>query len=152
MSISGSTPALYRQNINRRAIGSYQFHVLMVCKSGCLLCVSFRRSVTDPIETFKSSRWFTRGWTLQELIAPATVIFFSKEWERISEKRKLLAAINEITGIPNRLLLSEVESVVFSVAKRMSWASNRTITCVEDEAYSLMGIFGVNMPLLYGEK
>jgi hypothetical protein len=81
-----------------------------------------------------------------------TVIFFSKEWKRISEKRELLAVINEITGIPNRLLSGEVELVVFSVAERMSWASNRTTTRVEDEAYSLMGIFGVNMPLLYGEK
>ena len=72
--------------------------------------------------------------------------------ERISEKRKLLAVINEITGIPNRLLSGEVELVVFSVAERMSWASNRTTTRVEDEAYSLMGIFGVNMPLLYREK
>jgi hypothetical protein len=90
--------------------------------------------------------------TLQGLIAPATVIFFSKEWERISEKHELLAVINEITGIPNRLLSGEVELVVFSVAERMSWASNRTTTRVEDEAYSLMGIFGVNMPLLYGEK
>ncbi|MCJ1351809.1 MAG: hypothetical protein MMC33_001793 [Icmadophila ericetorum] len=98
---------------------------------------------TDPIETFKQSRWFTRGWMLQELIAPATVVFFSKDWERISEKRECLNIINDITAVPGRLLSSQAEPFEFSVAERMSWASNRLTTRVEDEAYSLMGLFGV---------
>lgn len=106
----------------------------------------------DTIETLKRSRWFTRGWTLQELIAPTTVVFFSREWERISEKCELLDAISDITGIPHEALSGQARPAKFSIAERMSWASNRATTRVEDEAYSLMGLFGVHMPLLYGEK
>jgi hypothetical protein len=122
--------------------------------SKAAVCYAYLSDVSyqDPIESFKESRWFTRGWTLQELIAPAIVISYSKEWERLSEKHDLVDTMNEITGIPEKVLSGHAELVVFSVAERMSWASNRTTTRIEDEAYCLMGIFNVNMPLMYGEK
>jgi len=109
---------------------------------------------TDPIDLniLSKSRWFTRGWTLQELIAPTKVIFFSKEWKKLADKTDLVDIINKITGIPESILSKTAELAEFSVAARMSWASNRETTRIEDEAYSLIGLFGIHMPLIYGEK
>ncbi|KAI0653289.1 hypothetical protein C8Q70DRAFT_1037301 [Cubamyces menziesii] len=100
---------------------------------------------------FGRSRWFTRGWTLQELIAPRAVVFLSKEWRYLGTKASLGDAIQTITGIPEAILnhVAELDSV--SVAQRMSWASRRQTTREEDQAYSLMGIFGIHMPTIYGE-
>ncbi|RYN99055.1 hypothetical protein AA0120_g1868 [Alternaria tenuissima] len=97
------------------------------------------------------SRWFTRGWTLQELIAPRNIVFYGKDWRRIGKKASMCAALEHITGISADTLvgLDSVEDQ--SIAKRMSWMAGRTTTRTEDMAYSLMGIFDVNMPLLYGE-
>ncbi|THV02990.1 HET-domain-containing protein, partial [Dendrothele bispora CBS 962.96] len=95
-------------------------------------------------------RWFTRGWTLQELLAPSAVIFFTKEWKTIGTKTSLAHTITDITGIPVDVLLG-VDCSTISIAKRMSWAANRQTTREEDRAYSLMGIFGVHIPPLYGE-
>jgi hypothetical protein len=100
--------------------------------------------------TFRKSRWFTRGWTLQELIAPASVEFFSEEGELLGNKASLEGHICEITGIPVKALRG-VSLSDFSVTERMSWSENRETTCKEDIAYSLLGIFDVNMPLIYGE-
>ncbi len=100
---------------------------------------------------FPSSRWFTRGWCLQELIAPMHVVFFDKDWLEIGTKASLLDDLLEITGIPCRALMQPLSIWGNSVAERMSWASTRETSRVEDLAYSLLGIFGVNMPLLYGE-
>lgn len=100
--------------------------------------------------TFRKSEWFTRGWTLQELIAPVSVEFFSKEQELLGNKSSLERHICEITGIPaNALRGSSLSN--FSVAERMSWATTRKTFRQEDKAYSLLGIFNVNMPLIYGE-
>jgi len=99
---------------------------------------------------FRKSRWFTRGWTLQELIAPSSVIFLDKEWQEVGTKSNLHRAISEITGIPTGFLLGD-DIGYASVAQRMSWASKRETTRVEDLAYCLMGLFGIYMPMLYGE-
>lgn len=99
---------------------------------------------------FRKSRWFTRGWTLQELIAPKTVGFFSKEGELLGNKKSLERHICEVTGIPVKALKGDSLSR-FSVTERMSWSDKRETTCEEDIAYSLLGIFDVNMPLIYGE-
>ncbi|KAH8685833.1 heterokaryon incompatibility protein-domain-containing protein [Tricladium varicosporioides] len=99
---------------------------------------------------FCGSRWFTRGWTLQELIAPSSMVFFSNKWDEIGTKSSLKEIISRVTGIHSEILLGgDLET--FSVAQRMSWASRRETTRVEDIAYCLMGIFGVHMPMLYGE-
>jgi len=101
--------------------------------------------------SFKRSEWFLRGWTLQELLTPREMRFYDIKWELIGPKRDLLKCISEITGI-SPLVLHDREAIRFvSVAERMSWASKRTTTRIEDVAYCLLGIFDVNMPLLYGE-
>ena len=100
--------------------------------------------------SFRKSRWFTRGWTLQELLAPASVEFFSKEGEQLGTKRSLERHIHEVTGIPVKALRSSPLSD-FSVHERMLWAEKRKTTRKEDKAYSLLGIFDVYMPLIYGE-
>ncbi|KIM98316.1 hypothetical protein OIDMADRAFT_202132 [Oidiodendron maius Zn] len=99
---------------------------------------------------FQKSEWFTRGWTLQELVAPASVDFFSKEGELVGNKASLERHICEITGIPANALRGSPLSD-FSVAERMSWAASRETYRPEDKAYSLLGIFDVNMPLIYSE-
>jgi Heterokaryon incompatibility protein (HET) len=99
--------------------------------------------------SFHQSRWFTRGWTLQELMSPSIVIFYDVEWEEIGTKASLRGIIAQVTGIAENAILDGGRS--YSIARRMSWASNRQTTRGEDMAYSLMGLFGVNMPLLYGE-
>ncbi|KAF9065404.1 heterokaryon incompatibility protein-domain-containing protein, partial [Rhodocollybia butyracea] len=98
--------------------------------------------------TFRVCKWFTRGWTLQELIAPKTVVFFAQDWEKIGTKASLQGIITEITGIPAGVLLKN-DAKEMSIAKRMSWAAGRKTTRIEDRAYSLMGIFGVFMPPIY---
>lgn len=100
---------------------------------------------------FASSRWFTRGWTLQELIAPAEVKFYTTNYGFIGSKRSLAYLIKRITGIDEALLLGEKPLQTFCIARKMSWAAKRLTTRLEDIAYSLMGIFDVNMPLIYGE-
>ncbi|KAI0699872.1 hypothetical protein C8T65DRAFT_658834 [Cerioporus squamosus] len=100
---------------------------------------------------FRRSRWFRRGWTLQELIAPRVVVFLSKEWRIIGTKAMLASVIEEVTGIDQAILTHERPLDTVSIAKRISWASRRRTTREEDEAYSLMGILGVNLPTIYGE-
>ncbi|KAG4427607.1 hypothetical protein IFR05_016910, partial [Cadophora sp. M221] len=99
---------------------------------------------------FRASKWFTRGWTLQELLAPRSVEFFSWEGNRIGDKRTFEEQIHEITGIP-ATALREYPLSQFDVHERFSWAKSRQTTRGEDKAYSLFGIFDVQMPLLYGE-
>jgi hypothetical protein len=100
---------------------------------------------------FRKSRWFTRGWTLQELIAPRLVEFFSSEGEQLGSKLALESEICEITGIANRALLGDALSN-FSIKERKSWAERRIPNLEEDEAYCLIGIFDVSMVPNYGER
>jgi hypothetical protein len=100
--------------------------------------------------TFQGSRWFTRGWTLQELLAPRSVEFFSQEGKRLGDKRALERQVHGRTGIAVSALQGTPLSQ-FGVDERLPWAENRQTTCEEDEAYSLLGIFNVYMPLIYGE-
>ncbi|KAI1786222.1 HET-domain-containing protein [Ganoderma leucocontextum] len=100
---------------------------------------------------FRRSRWFGRGWTLQELIAPMDVVFLSMEWKFIGSKFSLGELVTEITNIAYNALLHIEPLDEFSVAQRLSWASRRQTTRVEDRAYSLLGLFDINMPTLYGE-
>jgi len=100
--------------------------------------------------TFRKSRWFTRGWTLQELIAPAHVDFFSSEGEQLGDKMSLDVLIHKITGIAKNALHNHSLSN-FSINERMSWAESRRTTIEEDKAYCLLGIFDVSMSLIYGE-
>ena len=99
---------------------------------------------------FRRSRWFTRGWTLQELIAPWDVVFFCNSWVPIGRRNDMAILLEKITGI-DRYALSGHDLEELSVAKRMSWASRRTTTRPEDMAYCLFGLFDINLPPLYGE-
>ncbi|KAH7321336.1 hypothetical protein B0I35DRAFT_212192 [Stachybotrys elegans] len=102
----------------------------------------------------QNSRWFTRGWTLQELIAPEDVMFYDADWNFLGSKwgdEDVRASLAGITGIDVRVLEGLLSPADTSIATRMKWASQRQTTRVEDVAYSLMGLFDVNMPLLYGE-
>jgi hypothetical protein len=99
---------------------------------------------------FRTSRLFTRGWTLQELIAPKSAEFFSKDGELLGDKTSLERHLCEITRIPSKALRGS-PLAEFSITERMSWAETRQTTREEDMAYSLLGIFDVYMPLIYGE-
>jgi hypothetical protein len=94
----------------------------------------------------KKSNWFTRGWTLQELLAPSSVIFFDYDWNDVGTKGSLEELISKVTGIDDF-----VNFETACVAQKMSWAANRETTRIEDKAYCLLGLFDVNMPPLYGE-
>jgi|SRR3569833_2134017 len=99
---------------------------------------------------FQKSRWFTRGWTLQELLAPSWVEFFTKEGRRLGDKRSLEKQIHEITGIAIAALRG-IDLARFDIEECFKWAETRQTTQEEDWAYCLLGIFGVFMPLIYGE-
>jgi hypothetical protein len=122
-----------------------------------IVCYAFLSDVeVDDVETdagaaeFASSAWFLRGWTLQELLAPAKVEFYNVSWRKIGTKETLSTAIVATTGIV-KSALEGVRITAFGIATRMSWAAGRKTTVPEDTAYCLFGLFGVNMPMLYGE-
>jgi hypothetical protein len=101
---------------------------------------------------FLRSKWFTRGWTLQELLAPCKVQFYSQEWTYIADRAWLAESISRTAHIDCSALTDDSKPLKnYSIAVRMSWASARITTVLEDEAYCLLGIFDVQMPLLYGE-
>ncbi|CAG8651429.1 1559_t:CDS:1 [Acaulospora colombiana] len=131
-------------------------------------------SETDHVSQMERDPWFTRGWTLQELLAPKRVAFYARFWaqitksdsDKLEDKKKLEAeeadeetenteaalwpTISEITGIPLEDLL-DFKPGPFDIGKRLSWASKRRTTRVEDQAYCLIGIFNVVLPIAYGE-
>ena len=100
---------------------------------------------------FRSSRRFTRGWTLQELLAPATVVFCDRNWAEFATRDRWAAEISRITNIGEYFLRRGGEMRRASVAQRMSWLARRRTARVEDMAYCMFGIFDINLPLLYGE-
>ncbi|KPM37343.1 hypothetical protein AK830_g9240 [Neonectria ditissima] len=151
---------------------------MMTWYHGAQICYTYLADVPPGIDVslpkspFKTSRWFTRGWTLQELLAPRRLAFLAQDWSVISSRDDLVDLVAQITNIdksflstspsanPNALghsisragapgLRSRLNSA--SIAERMSWASRRETTRVEDTAYCLLGIFGISLPLLYGE-
>jgi hypothetical protein len=113
--------------------------------------VTTEYSKEDMVQLLSHSRWMRRAWTLPELLAPKRLEFYNKSWQYIGSKSSLLPVLSNITGI-DQLALQDARRVVeFSVATRMSWAAHRESHHAEDIAYSLLGIFGVNMTIDYGE-
>ena len=107
---------------------------------------------------FRDSKWFTRGWTLQELLAPEWVLFFDRNWTFVGRKstnsvteHELASQISNITNIAVEYLQKYYLAKGACVAVKMSWVSKRQTSRSEDTAYCMLGIFDVNMPLLYGE-
>ncbi|KXH44818.1 hypothetical protein CSIM01_12690 [Colletotrichum simmondsii] len=121
------------------------------------ICFAYLSDVNDLassatlLENLRASRWFTRGWTLQELIAPKVVTFYNASWQLLGSKDTLSPFLSSITGIDEAILIGKTPLLKVPVATRMSWASKRQTTRTEDSAYCLLGIFNINMPLLYGE-
>ncbi|PIA90711.1 Vegetative incompatibility protein HET-E-1, partial [Cercospora beticola] len=104
-------------------------------------------------EKVAKSRWSVRGWTLQELIAPEHVVFFDSAWSILGVKRCLSNSLRSITGIDRRVIVNPawLSDPAHTIAKKMSWAAGRKTSYKEDRAYSLLGLFDIRMPLLYGE-
>jgi Heterokaryon incompatibility protein (HET) len=130
----------------------------------CTVCYAYLSDVPNNAspdfrnKKFRESRWFTRGWTVQELIGPLSLEFYGDQWlyqgqnASLGTKRSLRSQVSEITQIPEAgLLSSNLQQQNYSIAQKMSWAANRKTTRIEDRAYSLLGLLNVNMPLLYGE-
>ncbi|KAK4651107.1 hypothetical protein QC762_611350 [Podospora pseudocomata] len=122
--------------------------------------------IRNTIRSVRHSRWFTRGWTLQELIAPANVTFYSRNWNVLGTKLRdvplnepsayhepldFATIVSQITGVDLDVLSGHLDLDSISVAGKMKWAAKRRTTRTEYMAYCLMGLFNVNMPLLYGE-
>lgn len=106
-------------------------------------------------QAIKKSRWFTRGWTLQELIAPSWLEFYDVAGKFLKFRDTLAREINEITGIPLELLGRvgvELDLNSYTVEERLSWGESRQTTRIEDKAYCMQGLFNVHMPIIYGER
>jgi acyl carrier protein len=143
--------------------------------SRCYVYLAKPGSPTDPTVQFKSNRWFHRGWTLQELLAPHTLVFLARDWTVIGyldkaprmgadgldrhgdspvvclPRDEFAEAISAATEIPVDFLVGRKAIGQACIAQRMYWASRRRTTRAEDRAYSLMGLFDINMPIIYGE-
>ena len=117
---------------------------------GSKICIAYLEDV--PQKQLTDSVWFDRGWTLQELISPKAVTFFDNRWETIGTKIELVRDLSRKTRIPEGILSDATNLSTCSIAQRMSWAANRVTRREEDRAYSLMGLFDVNMPMIYGER
>ncbi|KAF1965815.1 HET-domain-containing protein [Bimuria novae-zelandiae CBS 107.79] len=105
---------------------------------------------SDWEAAFRASAWFTRGWTLQELIAPVSVEFFTYEGQRIGDKASLDELLHAITSIPLKALRNcPLEH--FTISERERWAENRRTTEEEDIIYCLLGVLGISVPTVYGE-
>jgi len=131
------------------------------------VCLAYLADVVkDDMDELKSSEWFCRGWTLQELLAPRTVVFLTQAWNVIGHKGEtgrsnsgielrsgpsLNTTIVTTTGIPERVLRNFGQSKDFTIEERLAWAAQRETTLEEDRSYCLLGILDVSIPVIYGE-
>ena len=126
---------------------------MLRCYQDAEVCYTYVSDVSittldrHAMELFSGSRWFTRGWTLQELLAPKTVVFYDREWREVGTRQTLRNDISTVTGIMQEQISNPMKA---SAAQKMSWASKRRTTRLEDISYCLMVLFDVNMPLLHG--
>ncbi|KAH8898551.1 HET-domain-containing protein, partial [Thozetella sp. PMI_491] len=109
------------------------------------------RATSVVVSDLRRCKWFTRGWTLQELIAPSNVEFYDAEWNFRGTKDDLAPQLSQITRIDVEVLRNSDLMYNVPVARRMSWAADRVTTRLEDRAYSMLGIFDVNLSMIYGE-
>jgi hypothetical protein len=116
------------------------------------LCIVYLDDVENEAAgnvSIENAKWFTRGWTLQELIAPRHIRFYSREWQYLGTKKTLLSKLALATGIRKSVLLQPAMLTHVGVSQKFSWAAHRTTKRPEDRAYSLLGLFGIHMPPLY---
>lgn len=131
------------------------------CPDSDLDDIAGRDSVADPASRTRTTlkgylihaKWFTRGWTLQELLAPPYLVFVDTSWRRIGTRESWADEIKQASRIEARHLtnFNPTDFISCSIAMRFSWASSRLTTVEEDETYSLLGLFGISLPLIYGE-
>lgn len=127
--------------------------------ANCVVCYAYLSDVvtgTDRNQTmraFEDSQWYGRGWTLQELLAPPRLMFFDRHWTCLGTRENLAPSINTAAGISQALVTGfhDVSPISISAAEKFSWIATRNTSRLEDKAYCLMGLFDINMPLLYGE-
>ncbi|KAK0707801.1 heterokaryon incompatibility protein-domain-containing protein [Lasiosphaeris hirsuta] len=117
----------------------------------CFVYLSDLEPTVSIQDGMKRCRWFRRGWTLQELLAPRNIQFYDRDWKFRGTKDNFVDIIKATTRIPKSILQGQTSIRDYSVASKMAWAAKRKTTRIEDTAYCLMGIFGVNMALIYGE-
>ncbi|CAI6336805.1 unnamed protein product [Periconia digitata] len=115
------------------------------------ICFAYLDDVEGNFSTLEASSWFSRGWTLQELIAPKEMYFYDRNWKSIGTKKSLATRLHSASSIHVDVIRDPSAMAQFGISQKMQWASRRETTREEDETYSLLGIFGVNMPPLYGE-
>jgi hypothetical protein len=116
------------------------------------ICIVFLADYgADPNAPLGPCKWFSRGWTLQELIAPKRINFYNSMWGLLGTKKSMDSRLCAATHIPLAAIAGILPLDYYSVAQRMSWAADRKTTRVEDRAYSLLGLFDISMPMLYGE-
>ena len=115
------------------------------------ICIVYMYDIYRGGKSLDQSEWFERGWTLQELIAPRDAMFYDRDWTLIGNKGRLSELLSTATGIPKTILDQTTEPRSCSIAERMSWAANRKTQRIEDQAYSLMGLFDVRIGMRYGE-
>ncbi|OTA36786.1 hypothetical protein BTJ68_02600 [Hortaea werneckii EXF-2000] len=108
-------------------------------------------SLIDTLGAFSKAKWWSRGWTLQELLAPWNVVFMDQQWQQIARLPDFVVTVSTISSVDVAVLLKTEPLQSRCIAERFSWASKRSTTREEDTAYALLGIFDANMPLLYGE-
>ena len=142
--LSEAINSMYRWYANAKICYAYLHDVVGSCFPTFPDSGKYRKSNGWP-------EWFSRGWTLQEMIAPRNLQFFNKNWQPIGDKKELAKNLQSITGVPPHILTDGLEGNRPCVAQIISWAAKRATTRVEDRAYSLMGLLDVNMPMLYGE-
>ncbi|KAI0199904.1 heterokaryon incompatibility protein-domain-containing protein [Astrocystis sublimbata] len=125
------------------------------------LCIAYLSDVEkgSPLGVFSSiedsrptSNWFTRGWTLQELLAPQNLEFFDRNWKPLGKKKELADAVAEVSGIDAEYHTGEKKLNEACIAVKMSWLSRRETTYEEDRAYCMIGLFNISMPFVYGER
>ncbi|KAF2832179.1 hypothetical protein CC86DRAFT_275747, partial [Ophiobolus disseminans] len=115
-------------------------------------CYAYLIDVDEELgKKMTQSRWWNRAWTLQELVAPTVVHFYDKHWRPLGSKANLTQLVSSRSGIDHETLKQPDTMYVKSIAHRMSWAAHREATRLEDQAYSLLGIFDVNLSMQYGE-
>ena len=119
--------------------------------SNAYVCIVYLFDIYQGSKPVGQSEWFERGWTLQELVAPRKASFYDRDWTFIGNKRQLLELLSTATAIPEDILDHTLEPRSCSVAQRMSWAANRKTQRVEDRAYSLMGLFDIEIGMIPGE-
>lgn len=120
------------------------------------ICFSYLAD-TDSLEDMERDRWFTRGWTLQELLAPERMKFYNRDWMPLSihtndkSSVEIISIIEKVTNIDGPSIASFRPGIGRGVAHKMAWAATRRTTKAEDRSYCLMGIFGVSFSIAYGE-